>query len=133
MPDPQTGPNPRSTVAPSIDDAESALGLGNIAPSTTVAASGTGPGGAAGVVENPELGNTRKTIAYFLLWILVGIIIVVVLVSLVFSFKCWLNATTCSAASTALGILTNTVSPLFTAMVGLVGSVVGFYFGSRQN
>ena len=115
--------------APSIDDAETALSLGNV-PAASNAASG-GTGGATGV-ESVDLGNTRKTIAYFLLWILVGIIIVVVMVSLVFSVNCWLNADKCTPASTALSLLTSSISPLFTAMVGLVGSVVGFYFGSRQ-
>jgi len=127
----QRPPKPASSAPPSIDDAEVALNLGDIPASTSVAAGGTGPGGAAGVVENPDV-NTRKRIAYFLLWILVGIIVIVVLVSLAFSWTCWVDEAKCTPASTALSILTTSISPLFTAMVGLVGSVVGFYFGSRQ-
>jgi len=131
MSDQRPRQKPASGAPPSIDDAEAALGLGDIPASTTVASGGTGPGGAAGVVDNPDV-NTRRTIAYFLLWILVGIMLVVVLVSLVFSVNCWVDGRTCGRATTALNILTASVSPMFTAMVGLVGSVVGFYFGSRQ-
>jgi hypothetical protein len=125
------GQNQAGAEPPSIDDAESALNLGDIPASTNVAVSGTGPGGAAGVVDSPD-GTTRRTIAYFLLWIMVGIMLIVVLASLVFSVNCWVDGTTCARATTALNILTSNISPMFTAMVGLVGSVVGFYFGSRQ-
>ncbi|HET9640619.1 MAG TPA: hypothetical protein VFP12_15575 [Allosphingosinicella sp.] len=130
MPDQGTGQTP-GPGAPSIDDAEAALGLGTI-PASTLGPGGTGSGGGPVGVEPVELGNTRKTIAFFLLWILVGIIVVVVLVSLVFTIMCWLDGTKCAAATTSLNLLTTSVSPVFTAMVGLVGSVVGFYFGSRQ-
>lgn len=121
-PGPPPGPPP-----PSIDNAEAALGL-TVAPAP---AQGGGSGTAS--VENVDLGNTRKRIAYFLLWILVGVIVVIVLVSVVFSVRCWINPDTCTPAATALNILTSNVAPVFTAMVGLVGSVVGFYFGSRQS
>ncbi|HEX8573343.1 MAG TPA: hypothetical protein VF759_11395 [Allosphingosinicella sp.] len=131
MPDQAPAQDP-APAAPSIDDAEAALNLGTI-PAATAGPGGAGPGGGPVGVEPVELGNTRKTIAYFLLWILVGIIVVIVLVSLVFSINCWMDATKCTAATTALNLLTTSVSPVFTAMVGLVGSVVGFYFGSRQS
>jgi hypothetical protein len=99
-------------------------------PPTPNAATGT----PSGVVKyNLDLDETRKQLAYMLLWIMIGVIAVLMLVSLVYSVRCWLNAGTCPAANDALGILASHVSPVFTAMVGLVGSVVGFYFGSKQN
>lgn len=93
------------------------------------ATAATGP---AVAVEdyNPE--GTRKKIAYFLLWIMIGVIVVVVLVALMFSVDCWLNTSRCEPAKDALAMLTSSIAPVFTAMVGLVGSVVGFYFGSKQ-
>lgn len=94
------------------------------------------PGGAespsGAVPYNPEIDKTRKYIAYFLLWILVGIIVTIVLVTIVYSGRCWNEADTCTAVGPALDMLNTSISPVFTAMVGLVGSVVGFYFGSKS-
>jgi hypothetical protein len=115
---------PDQTSPPSLNDAVTAAG-----------GSGGGGGGGGGTptsVKPYDLGETQKKIAYFLLWIMVGVIVAMVSVSLVFSIRCWVEPNTCTAANTALGILISGISPMFTAMVGLVGSVVGFYFGSKQ-
>jgi len=78
------------------------------------------------------LDRTRRDIAYLLLWIMIGVMLVIILASVVYSVRCAMDSTTCAAATNALGVLTSSISPIFTAMVGLVGSVVGFYFGSKQ-
>jgi hypothetical protein len=115
------GPNPDGNI-PSINDA---------AP-PDAGATGGAPAAAGGQLEDFSLDSTRKRIAFFLLYIMSGVIGLVALVSLVYSANCWFDGTKCTQASQALGLLTNGITPMFTAMVGLVGSVVGFYFGSRQ-
>ena len=76
---------------------------------------------------------TREKLAYFLLWIMIGIIAVFAILSTTYSVDC-LNGhdAKCTLESESLNIVVTTLSPIFTAMVGLVGSVVGFYFGSKQ-
>ncbi len=96
------------------------------------APAGTGTGGGAAVV-NFSIDATRKELAYLLLYVMIGVIVVIVIVSILYSLSCWNNAAQCTAATNALGVLTSSISPIFTAMVGLVGSVVGFYFGSKQS
>lgn len=91
------------------------------------------PSSAAASVSDFELDRTRKQLAYRLLWILIGIIAIIMLMSVIYSVRCWTTNETCSDATQALGILTGAASPIFTAMVGLVGSVVGFYFGSKSS
>jgi hypothetical protein len=111
--------------APNIDESKP--------PSGGVTGSGGGTAlGAAVGVEPYQMERTRAKIALFLLWIMVGIIVVVVLISLTYSVDCWLRPDRCTSAKDALAMLTGGVSPVLTALVGLVGSVVGFYFGSRQ-
>ena len=91
------------------------------------------PPSAAASVSDFELDRTRKQLAYRLLWILIGIIAIIMLMSVIYSVRCWTTNKTCGDATQALGILTGAASPIFTAMVGLVGSVVGFYFGSKSS
>lgn len=102
-----------------------------------LAASGSAPPPAAPTtgdyVVPASIDLTRQRIAYLLLWIMIGIMVVIILVSLAYSIGCWRDVTQCTAASNALGVLTSSISPIFTAMVGLVGSVVGFYFGSKNS
>jgi lipoprotein signal peptidase len=78
------------------------------------------------------LDATRKGIAYFLLSILVGVILLQVISSTVFAVSCWANNNTCANSNAALQMIVGASGAIFTAMVGLVGSVVGFYFGSQK-
>ena len=95
---------------------------------------GTGDGGSPAAVQDYSLDSTRKRIAFFLLFIMAGIVALVALVSLLYSLDCWLSRTPgkCTQAEGALTLLNSGIAPMFTAMVGLVGSVVGFYFGSKS-
>jgi len=94
------------------------------------AAGGASP---AGVDKEPyDADRTREKIAYFLLYIMLGIIVVLLFVALIYSARCWVNAGMCTRSEAALTILTTAITPIFTAMIGLIGSVVGFYFGSKQ-
>lgn len=79
--------------------------------------------------------DTQRRIAFMLLWIMIGVIAIITIVSLGYSLRCSLSATTgdaCEMGGAGLDLLTKSLSPIFTAMIGLVGSVVGFYFGSKQ-
>lgn len=118
------------------DDDPTPVSLDQAVTTVPAAPSPAPPAGGAGTV-NPEvttfeLDRTRKQLAYRLLWIMIGIIGVIMLMSTIYSVRCWIDGGSCAAATTALGILTGSLSPIFTAMVGLVGSVVGFYFGSKS-
>lgn len=112
---------------PSIEEA--------LAPDAGAAEAGAGGGGTPGtptVVQDFSLDTTRKRIAFFLLYIMAGVIALVALVSLIYSADCWLNGSKCTQAEGALNLLNSGIAPMFTAMIGLVGSVVGFYFGSKS-
>jgi hypothetical protein len=113
---------------PSIDDAAADLPV-------TGAGSGSASADDAGTpaaIEDFSLDSTRKRIAFFLLYILAGVIALVAIVSLIYSADCWLNRTKCTQNEGALTLLNSGIAPMFTAMIGLVGSVVGFYFGSKS-
>lgn len=107
--------------------------LDDVGP-TTGGGGGTGSGGSPAAVQDySTLDFTRKRIAFFLLYIMAGIVVLVALVALLYSFDCWLNGEKkCVQAEGALTLLNTGIAPMFTAMVGLVGSVVGFYFGSKS-
>ena len=120
---------------PSLDEAGPVLPLGDAGKAGAGAGgggTGTGDGGSPTAVEDYSIDSTRKRIAFFLLYIMAGIVALVAFVSLFYSGSCWLTQTKCTQAEGALTLLNTGVAPMFTAMVGLVGSVVGFYFGSRQ-
>lgn len=80
-----------------------------------------------------SMDETRQMIALLLLGALLLIILVEVLFAGFFSINCWMFGKCDDRAVKAIGIISNSVQPIFTAMVGLVGSVVGFYFGSKNN
>ncbi|MEA3011481.1 MAG: hypothetical protein QOD42_26 [Sphingomonadales bacterium] len=113
------------TTAPDGTDAAPPGGAG-------AGAGGTAATGTAVAVQPYDPEETRKNIAYFLLWIMIGVIVAVVVVALMFSVDCWIHTDRCEPAKDALEMLTGSIAPVFTAMVGLVGSVVGFYFGSKE-
>lgn len=81
--------------------------------------------------------DTQRDLAFRLVSVMIGIVVVIAIVSVTYSISCWARPGTepqpCGAAGAALNLLTTSLSPVFTAMVGLVGSVVGFYFGSKQS
>jgi hypothetical protein len=80
-----------------------------------------------------DIDRTREKIAFILLGILAAIILIEVLAGGIFAADCWTQAgDNCSKVQASLGILTGVLGMVFTAMVGLVGSVVGFYFGSQK-
>lgn len=101
-------------------------------PGAAAGSGGASAGGSPAALEDYSLDSTRKRIAFFLLYIMSGIVALVALVSLVYSADCWLNGSKCTQAEGALTLLNSGIAPMFTAMVGLVGSVVGFYFGSKS-
>lgn len=85
------------------------------------------------VAINPySVDQTRQMIAIWLLASLFGIIAVEALFSAILGFNCWIYGMCSTRAAPAVALITNTIQPIFTAMVGLVGSVVGFYFGSQK-
>ena len=90
--------------------------------------------GSPSEVNPVGLEDTRRWIAFFLLGILTLVILIEVLGAVILAVNCWVYAArdgSCPAAQTSMGLLTNSLGAVFTAMVGLVGSVVGFYFGSK--
>ena len=99
---------------------------------TAAGAGGESGGGSPAALQDYSLDSTRKRIAFFLLYIMAGIVALVALVSLVYSGDCWLNGSKCTQAEGARTLLNSGIAPMFTAMIGLVGSVVGFYFGSKS-
>ena len=118
---------------PSLDEAGPVIPLGDAGkPGAGAGGTGTGDGGSPAAVEDYSIDSTRKRIAFFLLYIMAGIVALVAFVSLFYSGSCWLNGSKCTQAEGALTLLNTGIAPMFTAMVGLVGSVVGFYFGSKS-
>lgn len=91
-----------------------------------------GLGSAVGVGPPEDLGETRRRIAYILLGILAAIIAVELVYAMIFSGSCFLDKETCQSGDAAYKLILDAIGPVFTAMIGLVGSVVGFYFGSQS-
>jgi hypothetical protein len=117
---------------PSLDDAGPSGPATGAGTASGAAGTGTGTGGSPTAVEDYSIDSTRKRIAFFLLFIMAAIVALVALVSLIYSVGCWRGGTAqCTQAEGALTLLNTGIAPMFTAMVGLVGSVVGFYFGSK--
>jgi hypothetical protein len=84
-------------------------------------------------VTGYSVDKTRENIAYALLWILAGFVIAEVLSSIVLAFECWLGSDgKCPQETASMDLLTRGVGGAFTAIIGLVGSVIGFYFGSQK-
>jgi uncharacterized membrane protein YeaQ/YmgE (transglycosylase-associated protein family) len=118
------------TVGPS--PAAAGASAAATAAATSAAASNMG---SATAVTPYTLDGTRQRIAFILLGILGAIVLVEVIASAVFASNCWFFETTkgsCPQAQASLSVLTSAMGTIFTAMVGLVGSVVGFYFGSQK-
>jgi hypothetical protein len=115
-----------TTVAPVQPASGAAGGTGGASPDSRGTATG---------VSGYTLDKTRQLIAFFLLGILALIVLVQVIGSAVFAGDCWFFdhvKGSCPQAQASLGVLTSALGSVFTAMIGLVGSVVGFYFGSQK-
>jgi hypothetical protein len=127
--------NTNTTPAPAPAPAPKPVAQSLDAVVASAAASGTD----GGTTQTPtgvipfNFAQTQRDLAFRLVWILIGIVGIVTVLSVTYSVDCWAGSNRCTAAATALGLLTSSISPIFTAMIGLVGSVVGFYFGSKQN
>ena len=104
--------------------------LSAVAPSG--ASNRVSPGSPDGVGGGFMLEATRANIAYGLLAILLLVVLAQVISSAALSGGCWVWGSYCPQAKEALTMISGATSSIFTAMVGLVGSVVGFYFGSKS-
>lgn len=85
-----------------------------------------------GVQSGLKLEQTRANIAYALLAILFLVVAFEVLSGAALSGACWTWGSYCRQANASLSMIASSTQPIFTAMIGLVGSVVGFYFGSKS-
>ena len=79
----------------------------------------------------PAQERARAIIAYILLAVLVLVAIVMLIAAIVLARDCYASKN-CANAKDALAILTNAVGLVFTPIIGLVGSVIGFYFGAKS-
>jgi hypothetical protein len=121
-------------------DSPGVIILGDIKPGPLgggVVGGGSVGGGGTPIAVGPTytLDGARRTIAFLLLGMLGTIILVEAIGSAVLATECWVFASpqgSCPAAQSSLAVLTTVLGTVFTAMVGLVGSVVGFYFGSQK-
>lgn len=87
-------------------------------------------GTATTITDNIRLGKTRESIAFRLLWLLAAIVAGYLLVSVIFSQACW-QSSECDIKD-AYAMAAGSFATVFAALLGLVGSVVGFYFGSQS-
>lgn len=113
---------PPAAVTPSLNEAVGAS-VGN--PSTDTR-------GTVVSLGAPTFFGTQRQIAFMLLYIMIGVIAIITIMSLGYSVGCSRDVKACPINGNALKLLNDSMSPIFTAMIGLVGSVVGFYFGSKQ-
>jgi len=89
--------------------------------------------GSPSAVTGYSVDATRQWIAFVLLGILGAFVFAEVLATVVLAFDCWVGHDgKCTQEGVAMDLLTRGVGGAFTAIVGLVGSVVGFYFGSQS-
>ncbi|HEY1752536.1 MAG TPA: hypothetical protein VGG29_14855 [Caulobacteraceae bacterium] len=89
---------------------------------------------ATGVQANydpgPEQERARAIIAYILLGVLVLSVLVMLIAGVVLAADCYM-AKSCTNAKDSMTVMTSSVGLIFTPIVGLVGSVIGFYFGAK--
>lgn len=79
----------------------------------------------------PEQEKARAKLAYILLAVLVGLVVVQVITGVIGAVDCFLSPN-CADAKNALALMNTSISQTFTPIVGLVGSVIGFYFGAKS-
>ncbi|QRE74270.1 hypothetical protein [Methylobacterium aquaticum] len=75
--------------------------------------------------------KARVRIAYVLLAMLGLAVVCVLATGSYLALTCYAGKT-CGEAKEAFALLSGTVALIFTPVVGLVGSAIGFYFGSKS-
>jgi hypothetical protein len=102
---------------------------------TTLADPKTAPS-ATSVSDDGQLdGNTRRNIAYALVLLLASLVLFHFYQSSHLVAVCATMppvSTSCDLEKEAFGLAAKESQNIFTAIVGLVGSVVGFYFGQKS-
>jgi len=88
-------------------------------------------GSPAAVQAGYALETTRKNLAYILLALLFLVIVFQTLSGAILGNACWRFVAYCTHAKESLDLVSGATQTVFTAMIGLVGSVIGFYFGSK--
>lgn len=78
----------------------------------------------------PQQERTRGYITYALLGTLLLVILFLVAVGALLARDCYVQSS-CASAQASLGIITGIMNIVFTPIIGLVGSVIGFYFGAK--
>jgi hypothetical protein len=129
-----------SQDAPVATNAVEPVDLRTISPTSGTGLPGGGVDGSAQRSSSVTLSSTKtynfsitqEKLALRILWILMGIIGAVFCLSLVMGSVCLVSSGQCKAAGEGLQLVIGTTKELFTAIIGLVGSVVGFYFGQRD-
>lgn len=79
-----------------------------------------------------DLGEVQQKIALRIIWVLIAIVACIFLISVILGGWCFYDKAQCVAAGNALDLVVGKTKDIFTAMLGLVGSIVGFYFGQRS-
>lgn len=83
------------------------------------------------VGADKTLSATREAIAFRLITLLGGVVGAYLFISLIFSLSCW-TSNNCTVQE-SYNMSAASFTTVFTALIGIVGSVVGFYFGSKTN
>lgn len=91
---------------------------------------GTATGIQTGYNPLPDQEKARAYIAYILLGTMVGSIIFIAIAGAILAEDCY-TSPKCMSAKESMNIVIQIMSLIFTPIVGLVGSVIGFYFGSK--
>ena len=74
--------------------------------------------------------KVRGSIAMYLVYLLIAVVILAVFAGVVLSFICAFKDT-CAANALDLSGLKTVIEVILTPLIGLVGSVTGFYFGEK--
>ena len=78
----------------------------------------------------PAQEKARANLAYILLAVLVGLVVVQVIAGVIGAFECY-TSPNCASAKDSLAVMNTALGQTFSPIVGLVGSVIGFYFGAK--
>lgn len=121
------GPAAPSLIGLTLGDANPAARA--VARAAAVAATVPGTETLVGLGANVTLDGTRREIALRLIAILGIVIGAYLFISLIFSLSCW-TSNSCTVQE-SYNMSAASFTTVFTALIGIVGSVVGFYFGSK--
>lgn len=129
---PPPGPAAPSLIGLTLGGSEQTDMTPGIARAAAVAASTPGASETlVGLGANVTLDGTRQEIAFRLIMILAIVIGAYLFISLIFSLSCW-TSHTCTVQE-SYNMSAASFTTVFTALIGIVGSVVGFYFGSKTH